>query len=83
MTSATALIVHKLWTTRAQLVGTAANADKWLIMIRIVVESGMIYMLSVTVLMIADLLGNLNVCVGDAVGQVIVSASYPIHELKS
>ncbi|KAJ3552968.1 hypothetical protein NM688_g3873 [Phlebia brevispora] len=54
---------------------TSPDADKWMIVIRIIVESGLIYMLSVLVLLISERVGILVYCVGDASGQLIAITS--------
>ncbi|KAJ3553803.1 hypothetical protein NM688_g3423 [Phlebia brevispora] len=68
---ATTLIVRKLWKTRS----TSADADKWLTIIRIIVESGLLYIFSVLILVISTPVANLGNCVGDVVGQIIAIAS--------
>lgn len=67
-----ALIVYKLWKTRAATLDISIGPDKWLILIRIIIESGMLYMASVVTTLISEPLGNIGITLGDAVGQVIV-----------
>ncbi|KAJ3552965.1 hypothetical protein NM688_g3874 [Phlebia brevispora] len=69
--AATAMLVHKLWKTRA----TSPDADKWTTLIRIIIESGLIYMISVLALLISEPFGTLGYCVGDATGQITAITS--------
>ncbi|KAJ3553802.1 hypothetical protein NM688_g3424 [Phlebia brevispora] len=68
---AISLIVRKLWKTRT----TSPDADKWLLLIRIIVESGLLYMLAVLLLAISVSIENLVYCVEDVVGSIITIAS--------
>lgn len=70
-----ALIVCRLWNTHAEVSRISLNTNKWLILIRIIVESGLLYMFSEVAMLVSDLFGNAAVCVADAVAQTIVSTT--------
>ncbi len=69
----TALIVRKFWKTRNEVREISLDSDKWLLLIRIIIESGLLYMCTLVALMISDFIGNPAAFIADVVGQVNVS----------
>ncbi|KAJ3552966.1 hypothetical protein NM688_g3875 [Phlebia brevispora] len=69
---AISLIVWKLWRRVASI---STNPGRWLIVIRIIVESGALYVLAVLALMVSLLLGVVANCVASTTGQIIAIAS--------
>ena len=74
-----ALIIYKLWTTYASLPSITLHRSKWLVLIRILVESGILYVLSELSVVVSDPFGNLSVCVAGAAAPIIVSLSFAMQ----
>ncbi|THG98149.1 hypothetical protein EW026_g4000 [Hermanssonia centrifuga] len=68
----TSLIIGKLWKVRERIVGSSSNPDKWIRVMRIILDSGLMYTLSVVIFFATSIAGNnAQYGVSDVVVQII------------
>ena len=78
-----ALIVWRLWRLRSKVAGTSLNPDRLLRVARIMIDSGMIYSVSVVILFGVNIAGsNALYPVSDVIVQIIVSNGIALNIRK-
>ena len=68
-----ALIVRKLRMAHVAVSRFSLSPNKWLILIRIIVESGTLYILAHLTVLVSESFGNVVVCFSSAAGPILVS----------
>ena len=68
-----ALIVRKLWAAHTAAASISLCPNKWLLLIRIIVESGLLYIIAEVIVLVSETFGEVVVCFFGAAGPTLVS----------